>query len=631
MKKILKSVYSDSTRFYVSNPYPEIGEKIDVKLRMIKNTKVDKVFVRYKKLGMEILKEMDLIETKNSMNYYQGQIECHEDLLSYHFYIVSGNNIYFYNQAGVTSYLPDESRDFKILVNYKGPAWMSKTVFYQIMTDRFYNARPDLTIEDGAYTYQGHKPYREEWTNEPKEYDDSHCMDFYGGDLYGIIEKLDYLQDLGVNGLYLNPIFTSPTMHKYDALDYFEIDPSLGGDKALEELTKEVHKRGMKIILDISVNHTSSAAKWFNKSGEFYPKEIGAYNNPESQERSYYFISEDGSYESWFDVETMPSLDYSNGDVRRIIYKAEDSVLKKWLNPPYNIDGWRFDVADVMARSERVNVYHEVWEDIARELKKTNEESLILAEDWTDASEMYDGKKWDSTMNYFQSARPIREFAGEGDLFIIRNQYLKEIPYRTTGEDLKNRILSFLNKTPSQIQYQMFNLIDSHDVSRLHNNPKVDFEVYKGAVITLFGLPGAVNIYYGDEKFLDGRIENNEGCRYPMDWSENLADHKQEIFKLYRTLSRLKTSNETLQDGGFRVIKAKDDLFAFIRFTDQEAFVFVWSRSTSISEVKVKLGRFGLKDAQPSIITGPAIVSSKKDKSVITLAPKGGCLIKYSL
>lgn len=630
MEKILDSIYSDGTIFYVSNPYPRKNEVIEIKLRMLKNDLVKKVFIRYKRFGVEILDPMELAYEKNGLRYFTARIKCVDDKLSYQFYITTEDKIYYYTQYRVSDYLPDESHNFQILVDYDAPKWMRKTVFYQIMVDRFYNGKDELTPRNDSYTYQGHKPLIESWGSVPKEYEDSHCMDFYGGDIYGVIEKLDYLQDLGVNALYLNPIFISPTMHKYDALDYFEVDPNFGGNEALALLSEEMKKRNMRLMLDISVNHTSSAAKWFNKDLEFYVKMVGAFHNKDAQERDYYFIEDSGKYHCWAGVETMPTLNYTSEKLRDIIYRNEDSVLKKWLRPPYSIDGWRFDVADVMARNEMANVYEEVWKEINRELKSTKPDSVILAEEWMDASEMYDGLKWDSTMNYFSSARPIREFAGDGDLLINRNPYLASIKYETSAENLKERILQFARKNPSQIQYQMMNLIDSHDVSRLHNNPEIDFDVYKGAVVTLMGLPGATSIYYGDEKCLDGRISSNEGCRYPMDWSDELPEKKQEIFELYKTLMRLKSTDIALQEGGFEIVYAANKVFSFARFTEDKMYIFAWSKNEDKESFDLDLDKYGMIYNDVKVLVGNALWEKDDNALKIEIGSKGYCVIQIS-
>ncbi|MEL3905731.1 MAG: glycoside hydrolase family 13 protein [Treponema sp.] len=602
----LDTVYSDSGAVFVSNPAPRHGETVTVRLRLLNNNEIKHVYLRLKVFGVEQLLPMQKEKEKNNLIYYKTDIVCNERRMQYQFYLATSTKIYYYTQHRITDYMPDESRDFVILTEYKQPAWVGKSVCYQIMTDRFRNGRPELTVQTGAYTYQGHQPMQiKNWNSEPLPYSKAHCMDFYGGDLYGIIEKLDYLQDLGISVLYLNPIFTAPTIHKYDCLDYFEVDPHFGGNEAFAALCQEIHRRGMKIILDISINHTSSAAKWFNKSNEFYPSEIGAYQNKDCAERDYYFIDENGGYETWAGVETMPKLNYIGSRLRDIIYRKPDSVLKKWIQPPYSIDGWRFDVADCMARSVQADCYHEVWKEINQELKRLNPELLILAEDWSDCSGMFNGDEWDSTMNYFGSARPLREFAGEKDLLTSRNAVLNTIDTVLTAEQLKERILQFYAAMPTAAAHQMFNLLGSHDVARLYNNPAINLAHYKGAVTALYGLPGMVNIYYGDEIMLPGRIADIfEGCRFPMDWDSPLRGEKAEIFNLYRALNSLKKESAALQYGGFKAVFAQGTVFAFSRFTEDEALIFVWSVSPQPEYIVLGGAEFGLPSAAVQLLIG---------------------------
>lgn len=627
MKRILNSIYHDSTINYVSNPFPIIGEEIKIKVRFLKNEKIDNVFLRYRKYGEEVIQEMNFDYEKNGLVYYSTSVKVREEIFSYIFIFTTLDEVYYYNQRGIFDYRLDNSNNFKILSDYNAPSWMSKSVFYQIMPDRFRNKNDEITIKSKDYEYMGYRPINMKWDEKPKAWEETRNLDFYGGDFYGIIEKLDYLQELGINAIYLNPIFKSPTMHKYDALDYFEIDKSLGGDEVFIKLSEEIHKRNMKIILDISINHTSSSSKWFNKDGIFYDKSIGAYNNPDSPYREFYFIEDDGSYFTWMGVETMPALNYSSQKLRDIIYRNEDSVIKKYLKPPYNIDGWRFDVADVMARNEKINVYYEVWEEINKEIKKVKKDALILSEEWQDAPEMYNGKRWDSTMNYFGANLPIREFAGEVDVFTRRNEKLSLLKPYFSSEKLKNRILQTMVNQPTMINYQMFNLIDSHDISRLNNNPDVSYENYIGAIITIFGLPGAVNIFYGDEIYLDGYIGPVEGCRYPMNWKSELNDIEKETNDIYKKLIQLKTKKEAYQFGGFKILYAKDDVFAFTRFVEDEAYIIVWSKSKNKEKISIDLAEIGLfKNFAFEI--GKANVNIKDEQIEIELEPSSSIILR---
>lgn len=596
MQEWLKSVYSDTTRHYVSNPYPQKGERVTIRLRMLENQDIKEILIRTREFGIENLTKMELVEKKNGLDYYAAEMTIHDKVFRYQFYLVTAKQIYYYTQYRITDYIPSESQDFIILADYKAADWVGDTVFYQIFPDRFYNGCPRLNVRDGEYTYQGHMATEvKQWNTPAARYEEGFGLDFYNGDIAGIIKKLDYLEELGINGIYLNPIFVSPSVHKYDSLDYYHIDPHLGGDKALARLSAELHRRNMRLMMDISINHTSSAAKWFNKENEFYSPQIGAYGHKESPLRNYYFLDENNNYDKWCGVETMPKLNYTSDSLRNTIYRNKKSVLKKWMTEPYDIDAWRFDVADCLARNNEADVHRKVLEEIRDHLKGVKKDIYLLAEDWADCADDLQGMAWDGTMNYFGCARPIREFAGECDLFHARDEILRGIRIKFTAKQLSERILQFYGKLPGVIQHQMFNLLDSHDVSRLYNNPKVIYEEYCGAVIMMFTLPGTPSVYYGDEILLDGDISFGEGCRYPMDWEWEQKEKACKNRQFYRKLIKLKREAAALRDGGFQVLSAQGFVFSYARFTDDEIIFVVCSTDSKEQEVLLPVKNFGME------------------------------------
>ena len=352
METWFESVHSDGTAAFVSNPSPKIGENVTIRLRMYEDAPVKHVILRYMPNGMERLDDMHIAKREHGFVYYEASLYINERRIQYHFYLVCENRVYFYTQREITTYLPDHSYDFVLLADYVQPEWVREAVFYQIFPERFCNGDPDNDVRSGEYSQNGHPTIQmKDWNLPALTYHQGYCLDFFGGDLQGIQQKIPYLKELGVTALYLNPIFYAPSSHKYDCLDYFHVDPHFGGDQALADLSAALHANGMKLILDISINHTGIAHKWFNRDGDWFDKKTGAYNNPDALERKYYFFQEDNSYHGWFHVDTMPTLNYTSEELRHIIYSGEDSVLKKWLKPPYCIDGWRFDVADTFARN----------------------------------------------------------------------------------------------------------------------------------------------------------------------------------------------------------------------------------------------------------------------------------------
>ena len=622
MEKWLESVHSDGTAAFVSNPAPKLFETVTVRIRMYEDAPVKYVFLRYVPNGAERLLEMHTAKKEHGFVYYEVPLQINENRVQYQFYLVCEDVVYFYTQKEITTYVPDQTYDFVLLADYVQPEWVKEAVFYQIFPERFCNGDPSNDVKTGEYSQSGFPTIAmDSWDAKPLTYQEGHCLDFYGGDLQGVKEKIPYLKELGVTAVYLNPIFIAPSVHKYDCLDYFHVDPHFGGDEALAELSAALHENGMKLILDISINHTGIDHKWFNRDGIWFDKSVGAYNNHDSKDRGYYFFGQNNTYHGWFGVETLPTLNYTSESLREVIYRAEDSVLKKWLKPPYSIDGWRFDVADVFARNDAVQLDHELWPEIRKSIRDVNPQAYILAEHWRDCAEYMQGDEWDSPMNYYGCGRVIRQFLGEPDLFMARNEILASVPYKMTAQDVKNRVMEHLAKLPYALGENQFNLFDSHDVSRLHNNPKVHPEEYRGAVIFQFLLTGAASIYYGDEAGIDGVIDSNEGCRYPMPWDSNFKDT--EVFKLNQTMARLKAEHKALSHGGMKFLYAEGNVVAIARFWENEVFVGVISTEDKDVKIRLPLGAVGAACPMGTTdVFGKVLAYARLDDNSIELTVK---------
>lgn len=617
MNSWLESVYSDGTAAFVSNPSPKLFETVTVSIRMYADAPVKHVILRTLPNGVEQFTDMVVSRQEGGLVYYEAPLFINENRVPYQFYLVCEDVVYFYTQKEITTYLPDHTYDFVLLADYVQPEWVKEAVFYQIFPERFCNGDPTNDVRDGEYSQSGYPTIHvADWNQPAMPYGQSHCLDFYGGDLQGILQKIPYLKELGVTALYLNPIFFAPSVHKYDCLDYFHVDPHFGGDEALAQLCKALHENGMKIILDISINHTGIAHKWFNRDGIWFDKSIGAYNNPDSRERSYYFFGEGNDYHGWHDVDTLPTLNYHSEALRDVIYRGEDSVLKKWLKPPYSIDGWRFDVADVFARNNEHQLAKELWPQIRQSIRQVNPQAYILAEDWGDCAPYMQGDCWDSPMNYYGCGRVIRSFFGQTDAFMAHHPLLRQVKYRMTAADVKNRVLEHLAKMPYALQENQFNLFDSHDISRLHNDPAISREAYRGAVIFQFLLTGAASIYYGDEARADGTIDSMEGCRYPMPWDKDFQSGEQ--YHLYQTMAKLKGANKALSHGGMQFLHDAGQVLAIARFWEGEAFVGVISNSKEPQTIRLPLGAIGA-EAPLEKVFGRNLNWEKRDDHSITL------------
>ncbi|MBR1741099.1 MAG: alpha-glycosidase [Lachnospiraceae bacterium] len=577
-KKFLASVYSDGTRMFVSNPTPELFETVKISIRFLADAPVKRVLIRSVPNGTERYDEAVKTKVEKGLCYFTADFKVTEYHMNYQFHLVCDDVIYFYTQAGITTYIPDHTYDFKLLADYRQPDWVKGAVFYQIFPERFANGNTENDVQTGEYEYQGAKSYRyPKWEDVPLPPEEGRAVDFYGGDLDGIRAKIPYLKDLGVTAIYINPIFTAFSTHKYDCCDYFHVDPHFGGDEALERLCQAVHENDMKIILDISINHTGIEHHWIH------------------EEKPYYFKREDGSYQGWFDVPTLPVLDYRSEELRDVIYRGKDAVLRKWLRPPYQVDGWRFDVADVFARNNEVQLSDELWPEICAAIREENPDAFIIGEDWGDCGKYLQGNLWNTPMNYFGFGRVIRQFLGLPDLYLERNEILNAVPYQMTAEDVAGRTEEHYAKIPSVIADCQMNLFDSHDIARIHNYETVSFEQWKSAVIAQFFWRGIPCIYYGDEVAIDGYTWHDAGFRYPMPWGD-LSEEGQKHLALYKKMIALRKEHSAFSEGSSMMLHAEDRMLVLSRFSEKATYIAVISMEDTEKRVSIPLSFVGAKE-----------------------------------
>ncbi len=630
MNQWLESIYSDGSAVFVSNPEPELFETVTVSIRFYETAPVRAVVLRSMPNGGNTWTDLRETKRERGLVYWSCDLPMAEARMHYHFCIVTDQGIYYYNQRGISTRIPDIVHDFQINCGYVQPKWVREAVFYQIFPERFCNGDPGNDVRSGELVVNGFPTIAMDWQDRPLPYREGRCLDFFGGDLQGIREKIPYLKALGITALYLNPIFEAPSVHKYDCIDYFHVDPHFGGDEALAELSAALHENGMKLILDISINHTGAAHRWFNRDGLYFDKALGAYNNPDAPERAFYTFYPGNYYNAWKANQELPTLDFTSDALRDILYRRPDSVIRKWLKPPYSIDGWRFDVADVMARNGAHQLDLEVWRELRQAIREENPQAYILAEDWGDCAEHLQGDQWDAPMNYFGFGRPVRQLVGENDWFQNDSPTLRDCLFPLSAEDFEGRVLDHLGKIPFALWQCQFNLFDSHDITRLHSNPRVPWEQWRGVVCLQFAMPGAPSVYYGDEAAIDGWQGSLEGCRFPMPWGR--AFEQGDAYRLTRTLAGLKTSRAALQEGGFRFLYAEQGTVAVARFTGEEAFVAVMSTGSEEQTIRLPLGAIGAKGIRAEA-TGRAVRWASLDENhiALTLAPWEGLFLECEM
>ena len=569
MDLFTKSIYSDGTKNYVDKPIPKLNDNVNIGLSML-DEDVSSVFLLRIRNGAEEYHEMKPVGNRGQLAYYQVSIDINEPVLSYHFVVVRKNVIYYYTQAGVTTYVPDNADNFVILADFIQPAWVDGAVFYQI--------------------------FPHAW-----------------GNLYKVIEHIPYLKDLGVTAIYLNPIFSAPSNHKYDCSDYFHVDEEFGGDKALEELSKALHANDMQLILDISINHTGITHNWVK------------------EKRHFYFENDDHSLMGWCGVETLPVLDYRNEELRDLIYRAPDSVLRKWLKPPYSIDGWRFDVADVFAKNDNVQLSDELWKEVCNAIREEKPDAFIIGEHWADCTKYLQGDLWNTPMNYYGFGRILRQFTGLPELFVSRNETLAKVPYKMTAEDVVARTIEHYSKFPQVIADAQMNLVDSHDVPRIHNYEGYSFEKVKAVVISQLLWTGIPCVYYGDELGIDGYTYHDSGFRYEMPW--NLVTDDNQYLQLYKKAISLRRNKASFSNGSRLVLYAKDYVLAVARFFKDEVYIGVVSMEESAKTIKLPISLVGaIEPSENMDVFGRSFEGSMNasNEYELTIEPESGLLIKFS-
>ena len=425
------------------------------------------------------------------------------------------------------------------------PEWVKDAVFYQIFPDRFAMGKPPQN-----YPNYWESNNLESWESPPT------LQKYKGGNFWGIIEQLDYLQDLGINAIYFTPIFQSACNHRYHTHDYYQIDPLLGGNYGFQEFLRQAHQRNIKVVLDGVFNHVGRGFFFFNDILENGPHSAWLdWYKIEGWPLSAYDGSSPANYLSWVGNRALPQFNHNNPQVREYIMQ----VAEYWLEQ--GIDGWRLDVPEEI----RVDGF---WQEFRTRVKKINPSAYIVGEIWHPAEKWLDGTQFDGVMNY-QFTEATMAFCG-GDR--ILREYVEIPPYypypAITAREYQYKIETLLNRYDWQINLTQLNLLASHDTARLLTIAGGDIDTVKLSTLLLFTFPGAPSIYYGDEVGLPGGLDPDSRRSFPAqpDWNQSLLDYHRELIKLrhqYSALSR----------GYYRVLLADKSVYVFMRILEPERII----------------------------------------------------------
>jgi alpha-glucosidase len=565
----LSSIHHSGSARYVSPGLPRLGATVTIRLRTAVTPRIQQVLLRTAPDGEQHFSPMQSSSRgpADACLWWSVSLPIIMPVTSYRFLVITDEGARWYNAAGLHAFNPPDSHDFKLLADYQAPNWLKETVFYQIFPDRFADGDPSTNVAEGEYEYAGYKSRARRWGEPPTASGRAAMLEFFGGDLLGIIDHLDYISALGANALYLNPIFTAYSNHRYDVIDYFSVDPHLGGNQALVNLRSDLARREMHYILDIVPNHCGFLHPWF----------MAAISDPAAPTAEYFtFKQHPQEYETWLGVRSLPKLNYRSESLRQIMYAGENSVFRHWLRPPYSADGWRIDVANMLARQGANQLGVLVGQGIRQAVKAENPEAYLMGENFFDATSQLQGDCWDGVMNYSGFALPLRDWLGPLRIHVPGQSQWLNMGTAVSTQALVDSWNAFRAGIPWVVAVQQYNLIGSHDTPRALSLLGGNLPLYRLAVALLFTYPGVPSVYYGDEIGLSaGQDKTSRQC---MSWDPSTWDLDLQAY--FKTLIHLRRTSPALQDGGFQVIFLDDDSLVFQRDAQKEIILVAARRGS---------------------------------------------------
>ena len=636
-----QALFSDGTAFYRNPSEPDCFEEVHLRFRTGREN-VDEVILVFD----EQRYTMQKVANDKMFDYYEYTVKLGDSRVEYYFEVHSGHMVCYFNSVGVCSSV-ENYYNFSITPSFQTPDWAKGAIIYQIFVDRFYNGDRSNDVEKDEYFYIGEGTHKNsDWMKYPREMD---VREFYGGDIAGVMQKLDYLQDLGVEAIYLNPIFVSPSNHKYDIQDYDYIDPHFGrivkndgenlqrdengnliihdpehpnkdatryicrvtdkenleaSNQLFIEFVEEVHRRGMKVILDGVFNHCGSFNKWLDRECIYEDApgyEKGAFVSKDSPYRTFFKFREDTwpynvNYDGWWGHDTLPKLNYEESPK---LYEYIMRIARKWVSPPYNVDGWRLDVAADLGQTAEYN--HHFWHEFRRNVKEANPNAIVLAEHYGDPTEWLKGDQWDTVMNYDAFMEPLTWFLTgvekhsdeyRGDLIGNADAFFGSMRHYMTRFNTQS--LQVAMNELSNHDHSRFLTRTNHQVGRISSrgadaaNEGVNKNLFRMAVLMQMTWPGAPTIYYGDEAGLCGWTDPDSRRAYP--WGHE----DEELIQYHKELIRIHKEHQVLRTGSILFLFGEYQCISYGRFDDNEHIVVAINISQDTRHMEIPVWRLGM-------------------------------------
>lgn len=549
--------HHDGSSLYVEGGDPQLGDRVTVWVRVPSASGVSRLHVRTTPDEEPAWADGEVDRIDGDARWWRAEVAVTNPVTNYRFLLDGPGGYRWLTGAGVCDWDPTDATDFRLSAHPGPPAWAQDAVCYQVFPDRFARSaaadgRPLPAWATAAA-----------WDDEVIAGGDRAMRQLYGGDLDGVADKIDHVAELGCDLLYLTPVFPAESNHRYNATSFTRVDPVLGGEEALARLTTAAHARGLRVIGDLTLNHCGDTHEWFR----------AACADPDAPEAGYFYFDEHpGAYERWLGVPTLPKFDLRSEALRRALVEGPDSVAGRWLSPPFSLDGWRIDVANMAGRLGEVDENAVVARMLARTMREVRPGSLLLAEHAHDATGDLDGSGWHGTMNYAGFTRPAWFWLGQPDERLDLFGMPVPLP-RFGGLQAARTLDGFRAAMPWRAWANSLTLLDSHDTARFRSVTG-SAEVALVGAAWMFTSPGIPTVFQGDELGLEGF--DNEQARVPMPWDGLGWDRT--MLEGYRSLIRLRREHVALRRGGFRWVHRGADVLVYLREHADERLLVLLAR-----------------------------------------------------
>jgi alpha-glucosidase len=580
---LLAQPHHDGSELYAPEPPAELGAETTVLLRVPREAPVAEVAVRYVSDAEPYVTAAEIDRETDADTWWRATFPVTNPTTPYRWLLSGGAYGYAWlNAAGVQTFDVPDADDFIATPEPGGPDWHLGSVVYQVFPDRFASAGLDVEPPEWAIPRS--------WDELPTGRGPETPYEWYGGDLVGLGQRLDYISELGANVLYLTPFFPAGSTHRYDARTFDEVDPLLGGDGALAALTDAAGARGMRVLGDLTTNHVGSGHEWFTS----------ALAGRET-EREFFFFDPDlpAGYDSWHGVDSLPKLNYASMELRRRMYAGEGSAVRRWLEAPFALAGWRIDVANMTGRRGDVDVLSEIATGTRVAATAAREDALVVAEHAHDSRADLQAGRWYGTMNYPGFTRPVWQWL-RGEELPPEVSAFFEVPFdvpRLSGEAVVETIRRFRAGVPWRSRLHSWVLLDSHDTARFRTIAGSRERQLVGVGLQMTS-PGVPMVFAGDELGLEGAW--GEDARRTMPWGRP-ETWDTVVLEAYRRLIALRRKSTALERGSMRYAHVSADAIAYLRESADETLLCLAARS---EHPAVRLRRATLGGAQLETLFG---------------------------